>query len=140
MLLYQTLCTQKRILSFLLLMILTVVAHPLRCDEAQTAPFTGIYVTIPEILVNLHGNEKRNHFLKLSITLEAKSTEDARYMNDAMPHLIDQFQIYLRELRIDDLMGAEGLLLLKQQLVERSNAVLSPVKVVSVLFREILVQ
>ena len=92
------------------------------------------------MLVNLHGNEQRPHFLKLSLTIEAKTNEDAKHMNDALPHLIDQFQIYLRELRLDDLMGAEGLLLLKQQIVERANAVLSPVKVVSVLFREILVQ
>ena len=61
-------------------------------------------------------------------------------MNELMPYIIDQYMVYLRELRIEDLEGAEGLFLLRQQLLERANTVLAPVKVMRVLFREILVQ
>ena len=105
-----------------------------------TQGYTGIYVTVPDILSNLHGDDTRNHFLKLCLTFEAKTNEDAKHINEVMPIIIDQFLIYLRELRIDDLKGAEGLFLLKQQLMDRANVILNPVVVSRVLFREILVQ
>ena len=105
-----------------------------------TETYTGIYVVVPDILSNLHGDDTRNHFLKLCLTFEAKTNADAKKMNEIMPVIVDQFLVYLRELRIDDLKGAEGLFLLKQQLLDRANVILSPVVVSRVLFREILVQ
>lgn len=108
--------------------------------SGPTEPYTGIYVTVPDILSNLHGDDTRNHFLKLCLTFEAKTNNDAKKMNEVMPVIVDQFLVYLRELRIDDLKGAEGLFLLKQQLLDRANVILSPVVVSRVLFREILVQ
>ncbi|WP_172642891.1 flagellar basal body-associated FliL family protein [Candidatus Hepatobacter penaei] len=107
---------------------------------AKTPDFTGIYVVVPDMLSNLHGDDTRNHFLKLCLTFEAESNNDAKRMNELMPIIIDQFIIYLRELRMDDLKGAEGVLLLKQQLLDRANVIFSPIKVRRVLIRQILVQ
>lgn len=107
---------------------------------SKTPDFTGIYVVVPDMLSNLHGDDTRNHFLKLCLTFEAESNNDAKRMNELMPIIIDQFIIYLRELRMDDLKGAEGVLLLKQQLLDRANVIFSPIKVRRVLIRQILVQ
>lgn len=115
------------------------LAGLLNAAEASEKKFTGLYVTVPDILVNLSGGTK-NHFLKMALTIEVKNAEDAKVVNDAMPHLVDQFLVYLVELRVEDLQGAEGLLLLKRQLQERANAILEPVKVSAMLFRSILVQ
>lgn len=110
------------------------------CAADKTKPFTGAYVTVPDLLSNLRGMRGKRHFLKLSLTLEAKTKEDAKIANDAMPHIVDQFCIYLRALRLDDLEGAEGIFLLKKQLLERANAVLGNVSMEAVLFRQLLVQ
>ena len=109
-------------------------------ETHKTHHFTGIYVVVPDILVNLQGSKVRGHFLKLALTFEALKNEDAKMMNEAMPHVVDAFLLYLRELRLEDLQGAEGLIMLRQQLFERANAIFAPVAVNAVLFREILVQ
>ena len=50
------------------------------------------------------------------------------------------FQVYLRELRVEDLQGAAGMHLLREELLTRVQAAVKPVKVNDVLFREMLVQ
>jgi flagellar protein FliL len=57
-----------------------------------------------------------------------------------MPRIVDSFQVYLRELRVEDLQGAAGVHLLREELLTRVNASVKPVKVNDVLFREMLVQ
>lgn len=119
-----------------------VLDRPTLCAEAseETKPFEGAYVTVPDILSNLKGGGRKSRFVKLALTLEMKNKDDAKVVNDMMPHIIDQFTIYLRDLRLEDLDGVEGLLLLKKQLLERACAVVAPVQVAAVLFRSVLVQ
>ena len=57
-----------------------------------------------------------------------------------MTKIIDNFQTYLRELRIEDLRGSAGMYRLREELFVRVNAAAAPVKVKDVLFREMLVQ
>ena len=57
-----------------------------------------------------------------------------------MPRIIDNFQIYLRELRVEDLRGSDGIYRLREELLARVNAAVAPVKVTDVLFKEMLVQ
>jgi flagellar FliL protein len=57
-----------------------------------------------------------------------------------MPRIVDNFQIYLRELRVDDLRGSGGIYRLREELLARVNAAVAPVKVNDVLFKEMLVQ
>ncbi len=57
-----------------------------------------------------------------------------------MPRIVDNFQIYLRELRIEDLRGSDGIYRLREELLARVNAAVAPVKVTDVLFKEMLVQ
>jgi len=57
-----------------------------------------------------------------------------------MPRILDNFQVYLRELRLDDLKGSAGMYRLREELLLRVNAAVQPVQVKDVLFREMLVQ
>ena len=56
------------------------------------------------------------------------------------PRIIDRFQVYLRELRVEDLEGSAGMQRLREELLNRVNKVAHPVKVRDVLFAELLVQ
>ena len=47
-------------------------------------------------------------------------------MQALMPRVVDQFQAYLRELRVDDLKGSAGVLRLKEELLRRVNVAAAP--------------
>ena len=57
-----------------------------------------------------------------------------------MPRVIDHFQVYLRELRVDDLHGSAGVYRLKEELLRRVSAAAHPVEVRDVLFKDMLIQ
>lgn len=100
----------------------------------------GVYVDLPEILVNLEATGKQQRFLKTSISLEVANPQDAEALKKVMPRLIDQFQTYLRGLRVDDFHGSAGVYRLRQELLARVEQSAEPVPVNDVLFRELLVQ
>jgi flagellar protein FliL len=57
-----------------------------------------------------------------------------------LPRIIDNFQVYLRELRVEDLKGSGGMYRLREELLLRVNAAVAPAKINDVLFKEMLVQ
>ena len=61
-------------------------------------------------------------------------------LESLLPRVVDNFQVYLRELRVEDLNGSAGLYRLKEELLVRVNTAIKPHKVNDVLFREMLVQ
>ncbi len=63
-----------------------------------------------------------------------------RTLDGMMPRIVDSFQIYLRELRVEDLQGSAGLQRLREELLLRVNAAIAPAKARDVLFKEMLVQ
>lgn len=98
------------------------------------------YFQLPEILVNLRSDGPRPVFLKLKISLELDSAEDKETVTKVMPRVVDTFQVYLRELRPDQLQGAAGMFRLREELLARVNAAVKPAAVKDVLFTEMLVQ
>ena len=72
--------------------------------------------------------------------MELENSGDIKRVETVMPRIMDNFQAYLRELRIEDLKGAAGMYRLREELLSRVNAALAPVKVHDVLFKEMLVQ
>jgi flagellar FliL protein len=109
--------------------------------EAAPAPKPLVFFDLPDFLVNLNsGGAKKASFLKLSVSLELEKQEDTARLQAVMPRIVDNFQIYLRELRIDDLRGSGGIYRLREELLARVNAAVAPVKVNDVLFKEMLVQ
>jgi flagellar FliL protein len=93
-----------------------------------------------ELLVNLRTDNPRPSFLKLSVSLELERAEDGVKIADVMPRVTDTLQVYLRELRADQLQGSAGLLRVREELLARINAAVRPVRVKDVLFTEMLIQ
>lgn len=106
------------------------------------APKELVFFPMPELLVNLTTAQKvkKPPFLRLVLKLELGTPEDAKTMEQVKPRVIDQFQIFLRELRAEDLQGSAGLQRLREELLKRANSVSAPVKVKDVLFEVMLIQ
>jgi flagellar FliL protein len=108
-------------------------------EVVQVKP--SIFYDMPEMLVNLSmSDESRSRFLKIRVALEMTDTEARDSIEPQLPRIMDIFQIYLRELRLEDLEGSAGVYRLKEELLRRVNLILSPQRVDRILFREMLVQ
>jgi flagellar FliL protein len=98
------------------------------------------FLKIPDMIVNLNSEDGTPRYLRLSVQLEFKSAEDIAKVELLMPRIVDQFQTYLRELRVRDLRGSAGIYRLQLELLARVNQAAYPVEVQDVLFQEILIQ
>ncbi len=108
--------------------------------EGPKAVGPAVFFNLPEMLVNLQSNGRKQSFLKILVALELESPLDEPKVQQVLPRIVDSFQVYLRELRVEDLQGAAGMHLLREELLTRVQAAVKPVKVNDVLFREMLVQ
>lgn len=98
-------------------------------------------VPLPEMLVNLNSDSRRQNFLKLTVFLQTKNNDtDIVYINNNMALIVDAFQSYLRELRIEDVAGSEGLERLRAELLANVQKKVPQAEVQNVLFQEMLVQ
>lgn len=98
------------------------------------------YFDLDELVVTLGGAGRKSSFLKMKVSLELEGAADEARIKAVMPRIIDNFQIFLRELRIEELQGSQGLYRVKEELLARVNAAAHPTKIKDVLFREMLVQ
>jgi flagellar FliL protein len=99
-----------------------------------------VFVTLPEMLVNITGPEGRPAYLKLKLTLEAPDDATVTALGEHIPRVTDQFNGFLREMRTDDLAGSAGAYRLRLELLRRVNLVIAPMQVNAVLIEEMLVQ
>ena len=111
-------------------------------SEELTEKYTGdpVFFELEEILVNLNGSGGKTIFLKLKLSLELEKPSDKEKIQKVLPKVIDGFQTYLRELRVDDLEGAAGLYRLRLELMRRLTSNMAPVVIKNILFREMLIQ
>jgi len=110
-------------------------------DAEKPAPAKpSVFYDLPDMLVNLNSTGRKTSFLKISVSLELSQQEDVPKLAAVLPIIIDNFQVYLRELRVEDLRGSSGLYRLREELLARVNAAAAPIKVKDVLFKEMLVQ
>jgi flagellar FliL protein len=117
--------------------------HPKQGAEAEEAPITPPKVAfsdMADILVNIQSDDGTPAYLKLSVSLELDDEEHKAAIQPLMPRITDQFQAYLRELRLDDLKGSAGVLRLKEELLRRVNVAAAPYHVRDVLLKEMIVQ
>lgn len=103
-------------------------------------PGQPVYYSLPELLVNLGSGGKQASFLKMTVALELGAAEDVQTVEANLPKILDNFNTYLRELRTSDLSGSAGLYRLREELLVRLNKTLTPIKVVDIHFKEIIVQ
>jgi flagellar FliL protein len=111
-----------------------------KAEQIPLTPPQVAFSDVPDMLVNIQSNDGTPAYLKLSVSLEMDNDLAKAGMQALMPRLVDQFQSYLRELRLDDLKGSEGVLRLKEELLRRADAAAAPYKVRDVLLKQMIVQ
>jgi flagellar FliL protein len=111
-----------------------------KAEEVPLTPPKVAFSDMQDILVNIQSNDGTPAYLKLGVSLELEDEAQKAAMQPLMPRITDQFQAYLRELRLDDLKGSAGVLRLKEELLRRVNVAAAPYKVRDVLLKEMIVQ
>ncbi len=98
------------------------------------------FLAIPPMIVNLNTEDGTPRFLRLTVQLELADPDEKADVEAVIPKVIDQFQTYLRELRVRDLRGSAGVYRLQMELLWRVNQAVEPAEIKDVLFQEILIQ
>ena len=98
------------------------------------------FYDLPQISVNLHNVIDRVTYMKIRLCLELGSENDMPKVEARMPYLMDDLHLYLRELRVQELEGAQGLQRLRKQLFSRVVTMTAPARVETLLFKEMMVQ
>jgi flagellar FliL protein len=111
-----------------------------KADDVPLTPPKVAFSDMQDILVNIQSNDGTPAYLKLGVSLELDDDAQKAALTPLMPRITDQFQAYLRELRLDDLKGSAGVLRLKEELLRRVNVAAAPYKVRDVLLKEMIVQ
>lgn len=99
-----------------------------------------IFYELPDMLVNLNTDGRQPRYLKIRVALEFGDRSIVQRVEKVMPRIVDHFQVYLRELRREDLQGSAGVYRLKEELMIRVNQSVRPARVRDVLFKEMLIQ
>jgi flagellar protein FliL len=115
---------------------------------AAAAPAGGpkrpsAFLDLPEMTVNLAaggGQQDRQQFLRMKIALEVAEQKVATEIQPMLPRVVDTFQVFMRELRPQDLEGSAGLYRLKEEMTRRVNVAVYPARVDAILFKELMVQ
>ncbi len=111
-------------------------------EEAPPVEVAGpsVFYDLPEMLVNLNVGGRKASYLKISVSLELADGGALKQIELVVPRIVDSFQVYLRELRVEDLQGSAGLQRLREELLLRVNTAARPAVVKDVLFKEMLIQ
>jgi flagellar protein FliL len=112
--------------------------------QAQSGPKKpSAFLDLPEMTVNLAsgaGQQDRQQFLRMKIALEVGEQKVVTEIQPMLPRVMDTFQVFMRELRPQDLEGSAGLYRLKEEMTRRVNVAVYPARVDAILFKELMVQ
>jgi flagellar FliL protein len=98
-----------------------------------------LFIEIPPQRYNLNTGGDGVSFLDARIILEIDRESFRADVEAKMPRILDEFNIYMRELRPEDLNGAAGIFRLKEELLMRINQAVAPTRVKDVLIQEFLI-
>jgi flagellar protein FliL len=98
------------------------------------------YVDVPEFVANLNSASKHPSYVKMTIRIEVRGDHDAETIRTDMPRVQDVVQTYLREMRPEELRGSAGVYRLREELMVRANAAVTPAKISDILFTQMLIQ
>ena len=115
-------------------------AQAVPAGPANPLPAQVTFFDIPDIIVNLQTPDTSQSYLKLSVALELEKPDLKAAIEPVLPRVVDQFQSYLRELRVEDVRGSAGVMRLKEELLRRVNLAVAPTPVRDVLLKEMIVQ
>ena len=112
-----------------------------KAAEEEDIAGEPVFYELPEMLINLNSRgAKKNSFLKLRLTLELRDPQAVPELEKVLPRVLDNFNTFLRELRIEELQGTAAVYRIKEELLIRINDAVRPIRVYDVLFNEMLIQ
>ena len=91
-----------------------------------------------EIIINIR-DEQNQRLFKLNVSIELQNASDRGEADQMRLLLLDSFQSYLRSLRVSDIENSRAIYQIKEELLSRASAVLYPVPIKNILFREMLI-
>jgi flagellar protein FliL len=115
-------------------------AKPAEGGHGEGGGDNSAFLAIPTMIVNLNSEDGTPRYLRLTVQLELEDPSQKAEVEVEIPRVIDQFQTYLRELRVQDLRGSAGIYRLQVELLWRVNQAVHPIEIKDVLFQEILIQ
>jgi flagellar FliL protein len=95
----------------------------------QEEEISTVFYDLPEIIVNINSQEARGPLVKFTVSLELENKDFIGKIEAVMPSIKDAFLVHLRELRIEELEGSEGMYRLKEELLKRINRAIKPEKI-----------
>ncbi|MBL4617523.1 MAG: flagellar basal body-associated FliL family protein [Robiginitomaculum sp.] len=99
-----------------------------------------LFYQMPDILVNISGETDGEQLvLIIKMQLEVPDEKTIETLDALLPRVIDHYQSFLRELRVEDIKGSAGNYRLRLELLRRVNLAVQPAHVNDVLIEKLLV-
>ena len=98
-----------------------------------------LFYHLDPMVVNLNSASGGGKFMKITISLEVDKQSSMVELEKKLPRIIDRFQTFLREMRLEDMNGSAGSLRLKDELLTRVNQAVYPIRVKEVLLQQMQV-
>ena len=120
-----------------------MILRPHKSDHAAVPEKKPVaFLDLREMTVNLANEPNQDHprFLKFRVALELNDSKVIPEIQPLLPRVEDTFQVYVRELRVNELEGSAGLYRLREELLRRVNIAVYPAKIDAVLFKDIVIQ
>ncbi len=99
-----------------------------------------IFYDLPKVSAPLGNAVGGNDIVSFQVTLELSSKEDIQKVEAMLSRFYDIIIAHTRELRSEEVDGAEGLYWLKQELLYRLNLAAAPVKIKNINFKSFDIQ
>ncbi|MHA1558742.1 MAG: flagellar basal body-associated FliL family protein [Alphaproteobacteria bacterium] len=99
-----------------------------------------LFVTLPDIIVNLRSEKDRTSLLKAVFTVEVESDETKKVVEHQQSILIDQCHSYLRSCTEEDLQDISGVERVRGDLLTRINNAINPFKIKQLLIHDFVIQ
>lgn len=94
---------------------------------------------VETITTNIRSTDGRPVLVQLKLSFESTNPEMETILQSHVDPIMDQFIMFLRELREDDLYGSAGMHRVRLELLRRVNLAIEPAQVDAVLIQEFLI-
>ena len=112
---------------------------PAEAGAAEAADLAARTYSLEPFVVNVQG-EAYPRYLKVTIDLQADSPETVAEIESHLSQIRDAVIVLLSSRRLEDITDFEGKAVLKEDLLDRLNALLEKGRIEAVLFSEFVVQ
>ena len=101
---------------------------------------TTVFYSLPELSARLRSSTNNSFTVKAKINIELSSVDDIKTIEAMLPRINDILLAHVVELTPNEISGANGLYLLKQELLYRINLVIAPIKISNLSFKSFDIQ